>query len=274
MTLVDSPDILSIVRKSPQPRAVVRSPREVAQVLDRFALDRTSPVPLYFQVAKVLEDAIVGGQLPPGSELDNEIRLADALGLSRPTMRQAMEYLVDRGLIVRRRGIGTRVVQPKVRRSLELTSLYEDLSESGQKPTTEVLSNTVEDASPRVAEALGLVEGTPVVCLVRRRTAGDLPIAKMTNYLPGRIEVTTEELERGGLYQLIRAAGVTLHAATQTIGARNATAEEARLLGERKGAALLTMERTAYDDRGVAVEFGSHIYVASRYSFEMSLLNH
>jgi GntR family transcriptional regulator len=101
----------------------------------------------------------------------------------------------------------------------------------------------------------------------------DQPIAKLTNYLPaGRPTLATADLRDHGLYQLLRQAGITLHSAAQVIGARTATAAEAKLLGERKGAALLTMQRTAYDDRRVAVEFGSHIYCASRYSFEMSLL--
>jgi DNA-binding GntR family transcriptional regulator len=97
---------------------------------------------------------------------------------------------------VRRRGIGTRVVQPKVRRPLGLSSLYE----------------------------------------------------------------------------VIRAAGIQLHAADQSIGARRATPEEARLLGEPRSAALLTMQRTTYDDHGRVVEYGNHLYAASRYSFEHSML--
>lgn len=124
-----------------------------------------------------------------------------------------------------------------------------------------------------MAEALGLEAGSPVLALVRIRSVMDQPIAKLTNYLPaGRLTLTTADLRDQGLYQLLRQAGITLHSAAQVIGARSASAAEARLLGERKGAALLTMQRTAYDDRRVPVEFGSHIYCAARYSFEMSLL--
>ena len=75
-------------------------------------LDRSSPVPLHRQVAQWLEAGIASGRLPPGTRLDNEVALADSLGLSRPTLRQAMRYLVEKGLIVRRRGAGTRVGQP------------------------------------------------------------------------------------------------------------------------------------------------------------------
>jgi GntR family transcriptional regulator len=169
--------------------------------------------------------------------------------------------------------VGTRVVQSRVRRPLELSSLHDDLKKAGQEPTTVVLSNTVEPAPATVAAALGLAEGSPVTVLVRLRSARNQPLARLCNYLPPSLaEISTEALEKQGLYQLIRAAGIRLYAATQVIGARNATAAEARLLSEAKGAAVLTMERIVYDDNGTAVEYGTHIYAAARYSFEMSLL--
>ncbi|MCP2329490.1 GntR family transcriptional regulator [Hamadaea flava] len=253
--------------------ATAHGPAATDSLADLVVLDKASPVPLYFQVAQQLEAAVEGGKLPPGTRLDNEIELADQLGVSRPTMRRAMEFLVDKGLIVRRRGVGTRVVQSRVRRPLELTSLYDDLKNAGQEPTTTVLSNTIEPATAAVAEALGLAEGTPVAVVVRLRSARNQPLARMCNYLPAALlEISTEALESQGLYQLIRAAGVRLHAATQVIGARNATAAEARLLEESRGAAVLTMERVAYDDHGTPVEYGTHIYAATRYSFQLSLL--
>lgn len=255
---------------------LLQSPRsDLAGVV---TLDRSSPVPLYFQVAQALQAAIEAGALPPGSRLDNEIQLADALGLSRPTMRRAMEYLVDKGLIIRRRGIGTTIVQPKVRRPLQLSSLYDDLQTGGQQPTTSVLSLDVVAAPPEVGQALGLEPGAQVHRIVRLRRAGGRPIARMTNHLPttlpglGPGQITAEALEATGLYRLLRSAGVHLHAADQTVSARKATAQESRLLEEPRGAALLTMQRVAFDDHGRAVEFGSHVYAASRYSFSLSML--
>jgi DNA-binding GntR family transcriptional regulator len=253
------------------------TPPPTESVARLLVLDRSSPVPLYFQVAQSLERAISDGTLPPGTRLDNEVQLAQSLGLSRPTMRRAMQYLVDKGVLVRRRGVGTRVVQPKVRRPLGLSSLYEDLVNSGQRPTTTVLSLTTEPASAAIADALSVPLETTVTVLVRLRSALGLPIARMCNYLPHTIPglaggLDREALEGQGLYQLIRALGVQLHAADQVIGARTSTAEEARLLGEPRGAALLTMQRTAYDDHGRAVEYGTHIYAASRYSFSLSML--
>jgi DNA-binding GntR family transcriptional regulator len=238
-----------------------------------LVIDRNSPVPLYFQVAVHYERAIESGVIPPGTLFDNEIFLADQLGVSRPTMRRAMEHLVDKGLIVRRRGIGTRVVQPKVRRPLELTSLYDDLAGSGQAPATEVLGFEEILATAELAERLGCAEGDPIVEIIRLRSAREQPIAKMTNYLPARVvNFGSDDLGDHGLYELLRRGGVHLHSATQTVGARQATASEATLLRESRGAALLTMQRETLDDNGHIVEFATHLYAASRYSFEIHLV--
>lgn len=239
-----------------------------------FVPDRKSPVPLYHQVATHLEQAIITGKIPPGTLLDNEIQLAQDLGLSRPTMRRAMQHLVDSGLVVRRRGIGTRVVQPTVRRSLELTSLNEDLEAAGQRPHTEVLGFEETVADEEVAEGLGIETGSPVVHIDRLRWARDLPIARMSNWLPPDVvNFDAADLEEHGLYELMRRAGVVLHSAKQSVGARNARGSEARTLQEPRGSSLLTMTRISYDDHGRAVEYATHLYAASRYAFEISLLS-
>lgn len=235
-------------------------------------VDRSSPVPLYFQVAQHLEQLIESGELAAGSRLENEIDLADRLGLSRPTMRKAIGYLVDRGLLVRKRGVGTQVVHAKVRRQIELTSLYDDLAKTSRDPSTTVVSFSRLPASGSVALDLGLAEGTEVYAFERLRCADGEPLALMRNHVPaGLLQLTAADLERHGLYNLLRASSITLRIAKQSIGARAATAAEARALGESKAAPLLTMERTAYDDQGRAVEHGSHLYRASRYSFDLTL---
>jgi DNA-binding GntR family transcriptional regulator len=244
----------------------------VDQESSRLVLDRTSPVPLYFQVAQYLEQRIESGDLPPGMRLDNEIVLADQFGLSRPTMRRAIEYLVDRGLLVRKRGVGTQVVQPKVRRPIELSSLYDDLRDAGREPRTDVLSFGIEPPSEVVAEALSIDPGDRVYSIRRLRFTGDEPLSIMHNWVPvAVVTLDAELLAARGLYDVLRSSGVMLKIATQTIGGRAARAAEARLLAERPGAPLLTMTRTAYDETGRAVEYGSHLYRASRYTFELTL---
>jgi DNA-binding GntR family transcriptional regulator len=245
---------------------------------DVVVVDRASPVPLYYQVAQAMQEAIEGGLLPPGMRLENEIQLADDLGLSRPTMRRAMEYLVEQGLIIRRRGVGTTIVQPRVRRPRQLTSLYDELEAAGLGPTTEVLALGIAPVPAEAAEALGVAAATPVHTVVRIRSSQGRPVARLLNYLPttvpgiGVAGFTRDALESTGLYRLMRAAGVHLHAADETIGARRATTDEARLLDEVRGAALLTLDRTTYDDAGRVVEYGSHLYAASRYRLSLGVL--
>lgn len=242
---------------------------------DLFAdLDKTSPIPLYYQLTTRLEQAIREDVLPPGARLENEIALGHRLGLSRPTVRRAIQELVDKGLLVRRRGIGTQVVHGKVTRSVDLTSLYEDLSRSGQTPETRVIATEVRGATGDEAERLTIGAGDPVLHLVRLRFADGVPLAILDNTLPTEFaDIAREDLETRGLYQVLRERGVTMRIANQRIGAREATGRESELLELKKAAAVLTMERTAFDTGGRAVEYGQHCYRPDLYSFEITLVD-
>lgn len=245
---------------------------EVASVA--VVLDRSSPVPLYFQVARQIEAAIARGDLRPGQRLDNEIDLSERYGLSRPTMRKAIEELVSQGLLVRKRGVGTQVVQSQVQRPVELSSLYDDLAKNGQRPTTKVLACATVPADEVVATALGIPEGIPVVSIERLRFARGEPLALLANWVPTDLgDMTSELLTEHGLYDLLRRYNVNLRIANQRIGATTADTAQARLLGVRRGAPLVTMERKSYDDTGRAVELGRHVYRADGYAFEITVVN-
>ncbi len=235
-------------------------------------VDRTSPVPLYYQVASRLQELIEKGEIGVGARIENEVDLAERLGVSRPTTRRAIQYLVERGMLVRKRGVGTQVVHPKVRRPVELSSLYDDLLNSDRTPRTEVLDLKVVPASQEIAAALEMAPGAEVTWIERLRYAGGEPLALMHNAIPADlIRLTERDLAEHGLYELLRRAGFVPRIATQVIGARSASAIEARTLQEKRGASLLTMTRTAWDAGGRALEYGSHLYRASRYSFELNL---
>ena len=237
-------------------------------------LNRLSPVPLYHQLAAQLKESISSGHLAKGTFLGNEILLADQWQVSRPTVRRAIQNLVDDGLLVRRRGVGTQIANDQVRRPFQLTSLYDDLAASGRRPTTTVISLARVRASADVAEAIGVRPGTTVVHLARLRCAGRTPLAVMNNWLPVAFgaELTAEALEARGLYDLLRAQGVRPHFALQRLGARSATDHEAELLGIAAGAPLVTMWRAMQDDTGRPVEVGDHVYDAAHYSIEMSVV--
>lgn len=237
-------------------------------------IDRSGPIPLYYQVASSLERAITDGTLPPGSRLENEVALGERLGLSRPTIRRAIQELVDKGLLVRRRGVGTQVVHGRVTRNVEFTSLYEDLERSGQSPETQLLSAETRVADESAAEALGVEVGSPTLVIRRLRLADGAPLALLENTLPEPLaNIDTDSLTRHGLYKILRSKGVNMRVAKQTIGARQATPEEARLLEMPERSAVLTMNRTAFDNSGRAVEFGRHCYRPDLYSFEITLVD-
>ena len=239
----------------------------------RLTVDKTSPVPLYHQVAQGLEEAIRSGELPPGTKLDNEINLASRLNLSRPTMRKAMDQLVQAGLVVRKRGVGTQVVGAQVRRFLELSSLHEDLQRSGGKPTTEVLDFARVPAGEEAAQLLGLGAADEVYHVVRLRSTDGAPLALMENWIPSALcELSREQLEASGLYTVMRGQGISFQLAHQRVGAVGADPFQAEKLGVEPGSALVSMHRTAMDDLGRPVETGRHVYRADKYSFELTVV--
>src|ERR687890_1899597 len=124
----------------------------VVRQLD-ITLERNSPVPLYYQLAQYIEHAINAGDLAPGDRIENELSLTSRLGLSRPTARQAIQELVKKGLLVRKRGVGTQVVRSQFRRDERLSSLNEDLAKAGKRPSTRVLEYGITKLDPEIRNA-------------------------------------------------------------------------------------------------------------------------
>jgi len=239
-----------------------------------IVVNRSSPIPLYFQVAEQIEQAIHAGRLAPGERISNEVALAVQLGLSRPTLRQAIQTLVDKGMLVRKRGVGTQVVHAPIRRTVELTSLHDDLTRNGLRPTTTVLDLDLIPADEVAAQKLNLPLGHAVWRLRRLRAVEDGPLALMCNLVPeGVTDLTRVDLHHTGLYEHFRSQAINLRVAHQVIGARTVDAAEARLLGGRKGDPVLTMERTSYDDKGRPVEHATHLYRPDRYAYETTLVD-
>lgn len=236
--------------------------------------DRTGKVPLYQQLAEQLERAIDGGDLLPGQRIDNELDLVHDTGLSRPTVRQAIQLLVDKGLLVRKRGVGTQVVHGRIRRHLDLTSLYDDLQGTARKPRSRVLRLEAVLPDANIAGELRISSTDHVWLLERLRFMGDEPLALMQNYLPkDLVDLPSFDLSGGGLYASLRMVGVVPAVARQRISCRRALPSDAVLLGEEVGAPLLTMERTAYDSAGRSVEYGRHAYRPDLYSFDLTVVD-
>lgn len=238
-----------------------------------YTVDRTSPVPLYFQLSQQMEAAIRSGHLKPGEMIETEMQLAARHGLSRPTVRHAIQDLVNKGLLFRRRGVGTHVVNSPLRRSVELTSLYEDLVRAGREPTTQVLVLKRILVEGEVPEALNLGSKAHVTYVERLRMVDGEPLSLMRNWLPeGQFQPKRSALEENGLYELLRSQGIHVTMANQQIRATAATAEESRILHVKKGSPLLNMRRIALNEEGQPVELSNHVYRSDTYMFETTLM--
>jgi GntR family transcriptional regulator len=244
----------------------------VVRQLD-VTLERNSPVPLYYQLAQYIEHAINAGELAPGDRIENELSLTSRLGLSRPTARQAIQELVNKGLLVRKRGVGTQVVRSQFRRDEKLSSLNEDLAKAGKTPSTVLLDYQVGELEDDIADVVDSADvlDTEFIKIRRLRLADNVPLAILTNYIPARYAITADDLRQRGLYACLNALGVHLKIAHQQISARLMDPDEAELLDEQPPAACLAVDRLAYDDVGRFVEFGRHIYRPAYYSIQSSL---
>jgi DNA-binding GntR family transcriptional regulator len=236
-------------------------------------LDRSGPIPMYYQIAKRLREAIKNGDLPSGARIENEMKIAEQLGISRPTIRRAIEELVGEGLLVRRRGIGTQVVNGQPLRDFEISSLQDDLKLNNQAPTTKVLLHEGIVPGAEILKTLALPAGTTVFRLRRLRYVEGIPFAIQEDFLPPEfMEIPPDALEEHGLYPLLRARGTTLRVARQSIGARVINKDEAKLLRRKPTVPVLTMHRTVFDQSGRPVDYGVHVYRADLYSLSMTLV--
>ncbi|MDP9801051.1 DNA-binding GntR family transcriptional regulator [Arcanobacterium wilhelmae] len=235
--------------------------------IPKITLDRTSGIPLHRQISLPIEEAIVGGELEPGTLIENEIDLARRVGVSRPTARRAMQTLVDHGLLLRKRGTGSVVAPRAAHRLAQMPSLNTDLRAAGEQPTTEVVTYNYKLATTAIAEKLGVDVGAQVVELERLRLRNGTPMAILYNWLPVAIAPSREELEERGLYELLAERGITVASTHQTVSAMRPDRREARLLAISTRQPVLTIERTAYDSAGQIVEWGLHTHRGDLYQY-------
>ncbi len=245
------------------------------RVLDlKIIVVRDGGAPLYDQVARELERAVTDGRLKKGSFLESEVLLAERWGVSRLTVRRAIQQLVSAGILVRQRGVGTQVVSEQIYRPPLLGSLFDDLAESGRFPTTTVLSHERVVPDTDLAEQLGVEPGGHVVYLERCRYAGGQRLAIMRSWLTVAAagELTTNALASGGLYQLLRDSGTWPHSSHRSIAADAASPVDAALLGIAVGAPILVSQATMQDRTGRTVEVSAHVYAGSLYKMELSVI--
>jgi len=211
-------------------------------------LRRDDPRPLWRQLADRLRADIAVGTLPPNARLPVEQELGEIYGISRITVRQAMQQLLDEGLVDHKQGKGTFVVSRVVRHDLAgLTGIIDQMRAQGLSPQTSVISFAADSAPPPIAERLGT--GCRRVVHYRRlyRLEG-VPFGLADIFLPvpaSRIQL--EEIEAMPAYDLVtRKLGWTIHQAALSICAEAAGAETAILLDVQPGEPLMRFERMSY----------------------------
>ncbi len=219
---------------------------------------RTDGVPIYIQIRESLRAEIMGGHLKRGEQLPSENELAAKYSVSRMTMRQSIEDLVDEGLLYRRHGVGTFVAFPRLQRDhTRLTSFFDKAENEGVKVRAKLLGLEVIPATPKVAEALDIPAGTRVIRVKTLRYADGEPITVHDAHIPHKLfpNLVNENLEVQHLWTLFEKSGYRVRRAVQRLEAREASKEVAHLMKIKEGAPVLFKERTVYADDGTPIEF-------------------
>lgn len=238
----------------------------------------SGPTPLYHQLKQIVRAEIERGTYQPGDRIPTESELIQSFGVSRITVRQALDELEAEGLIVRRHGKGTYVAEKRVEQNLvRLTDFVEDMEIAGLAPSSRVLAFTREPANRVVSEALALPEGEEVVRVDRLRLANGQPIACDTTRLPLRfgLLLSEESLSHETIYHILETRyGILVEEGTFHITAAAASPEQVSLLEIAPYTALLLIQRISYTAGNVPVYVQERYYRPDRVNYCLTLHRH
>jgi len=231
-------------------------------------VERAGP-PAHTQIEERLSEAIAGGELRPGDRLPPERDLAERLGVSRMTLRHALEALARRGMVMRTRGRrgGTFVAEPKIERDLTtLAGLTLQLRRQGHTAGARVLSAREGPAGRRTANALHLKPGDSVIEVVRMRSSDGAPLAlERSLFAADRFPDLLDNPLDGSLYELMEQRyGEPPVRAVERLEPVVADSEEAEVLQVKPGAPLLLVERVAYSSSGAPLEYARDLFRGDR----------
>jgi GntR family transcriptional regulator len=207
-------------------------------------------------------------QLGVGDAIPSERQLTSDLGVSRLTVRAALDDLVREGYLVRRRGSGTFVSEPKIAQELTLTSFTDDMRRRGMRPASRTLELTVVPAGARLGRFLHVSPSEPIVAAKRLRLADRETMAIETLHVrqalvPG---LTAADLEQGSFYELLRERyGIVIAGGIQTIEPTVTSEEESEALGVPLHSPAFLFERFSRAETGEIVEFVQSTYRGDRY---------
>ena len=226
--------------------------------------------PLYIQIAEDIKSRIGRGELLPNTRIPTEMELGSHYGVSRITVRKALELLVDEEVLVRKQQIGTFISDKKLSRSLNSFMGFSQTCEmAGDRPGTRFLSGELVTAASSHREALRIPEGETVIRIRRLRYCNDLPVILEENHFPRRYAWLLAEDLNASLHQLLQSHGVVLGNGTKTIGVCYATKEEAQWLEIKEKDALIVSRDVVYDADGEPVYSGREIINGDRYQYKI-----
>lgn len=240
-------------------------------------IDRSSYIPFYAQVQDALKEYIEHGDAIPGDQLPSEPDLCRLFDVSRTVIRQAMRGLESEGIIVRHKGRGTFVAEPKIGESLfqELTGFYQDMSRKGHSLVSRVLKQAIIPANAKVAAFLQLPPETAVVCIDRVRYVNNEPIVLVTTYLPHALcpKLVETDLTHRSLYAYLQEEyGLVIARGRRILEAIVASEYEAGLLEISEGAPLISLQSISYLEDGTPLEYYHAFHRGDRSMFEVELI--
>lgn len=230
---------------------------------------------LYDQIKDDLLSKIKDGTYPEGQTIPSELELAEMYGVSRPTIRQALQILVSDGYLEKRRRRGTVVTKPKVSQSFTMSiSSFEDAMRlAGRLPKTKVLMFKRERANAEVEKRLELTRGQDVFKLVRLRYADDLPNVFVESYIPCTLYpgLDSFDFNESSLYAAMDTCGNPVMTARRRLEVIKADGAAAALLDVEAGDPLPLFHTVARDANGTAVEYSVATYRGESNSFELNV---
>ena len=233
-------------------------------------IDRFSKLPYYQQLYEILLDKIQRREWQPGDMIPPESELIEHYQVSRNTVRQVLDKLVNDGLIYRQRGRGSFVAHPTLEQSMtRIVSFTEDMRQRGFTPETEVISADLMPADEEIANQLQIPISEQLVCIRRLRMADGEPMSIEESYLIH--EYCPDVLEHDYAQQPLREVleteyGIRIASAKQVIQAIQSPPDLAQLLDITSGAALLLISRVSFSQGRIPVEYLRIYYRADRYS--------
>ncbi len=220
-------------------------------------LQMDSEVPLYSQLIGIIKRAITSGEEDVGALLPSETELCNAFQISRNTVRQAIGTLEEDGFVVRKRGKGTFVADPAMRRKHVEYSFTTEISQQGKMPSSTVVEFSVIPAEPRIRTAMGLSADERLYCFTRVRNVDGAPLIVETSYYPESIypNLTQELVQTHSFYSLLYHVGVVPVSARDTYEAVTLSEREARLLECPVGAPAFLHKRRTTGENGRIYEY-------------------